>query len=234
VHLKSVTLHPERFPTHDVYPFNLPVFHRKERLVFDTPVTLFVGENGTGKSTLLEALARKCGIHIWRYDGGRRYRYNPFEEQFHEYISIEWRTGQVPGSFFGAQIFHDFAQILDEWAASDPGQLEYFGGKSLMAQSHGQSLMSYFKSRYKLRGLYLLDEPETGLSPKSQLELLEILADENYTGKAQFIIATHSPLLLACPGAVIYSYGGERIEAVRYEDTEHYRIYKRFMVDHYG
>ena len=98
----------------------------------------------------------------------------------------------------GLRFFKDFTHVLDEWAVSDPGQLEYFGGELLVTQSHGQSMMSYFRARYKIRGIYLLDEPETALSPKSQLELLDIINKNSLTGQAQFIIATHSPLLLAC------------------------------------
>ena len=109
--------------------------------------------------------------------------------------------------------------------------LEYFGGKSLVQQSHGQSLMSFFKSRFKIKGLYLLDEPETALSPKSQLALLTLLKEMSRAGHAQFIIATHSPILLACPGSVIYSFDHIPIRQIAYEDTEYYRIYKSFMND---
>ncbi len=230
MHLKSVTLHPDKYPLRDRYPFNLPIFHHAQTITFTTPVTLFVGENGSGKSTLLEALAHLCGIYIWR-DERRRYQYNPYEETLCQYLSIEWTNGSVPGAFFGSDIFKHFAQLLDEWAANDPGQLEYFGGKSLMAQSHGQSLMSFFKSRYQRRGLYLLDEPETALSPKTQLELLKFLSATGKTGHAQFIIVTHSPLLLASPGAVIYNFDGDRIKQIAYEDTMHYQVYKSFLED---
>jgi len=99
----------------------------------------------------------------------------------------------------------------------------------LIAQSHGQSIMSFFKSRYKIKGLYLLDEPETALSPKSQLELLKLLQEMGALGHAQFIIATHSPILLACPGSVIYSFDDAPVQRIRYEETEHYKIYKNFM-----
>jgi predicted ATPase len=98
-----------------------------------------------------------------------------------------------------------------------------------MAQSHGQSLMSFFRSRYQRRGMYLLDEPETALSPTSQIELLKLLSATSGTGNAQFIIVTHSPILLASPGAVIYSFDGSRIKQIAYEDTTHYRLYKSFM-----
>jgi len=231
MHLKSVTIHPDRYPTRERYPFNLQVLQETPRLDFATPVTMFVGENGTGKSTLLEALAIKAGIHIWRQTWRTRFEVNPYEDTLHRYISIQWTDGAVPGSFFGSSVFQDFARILDEWAATDPGQLEYFGGKSLLTQSHGQSIMSFFRARYAIRGLYLLDEPETALSPKTQLTLLELLAKTTAAGHAQFIIATHSPILLACPGATIYSFDHIPIAPISYEQTAHYRLYKAFMAD---
>jgi predicted ATPase len=231
MHLKNVTLHPSKYPTKDYYPFNLPVFQETACITFDTTVTLFVGENGSGKSTLLQALSNACGIHIWQETERSRFNHNPYEDKFSNYLTIEWTDGKVPGSFFGSEIFRHFRQILDEWAAADPGQLKYFGGKSLLTQSHGESLMSFFRSRYQIKGLYLLDEPETALSPRSQLELLELLKRASDTDYAQFIIATHSPILLACPHAVIYNFDHHLIRPVTYEDTEHYQIYKNFLVD---
>jgi len=154
---------------------------------------------------------------------------NPYEETFFLYIEVKWTDGIVIGSFFSSQIFRNFAQLVDEWEADNPGQIDYFGGKSLIAQSHGQSIMSFFKSRYKIKGLYLLDEPETALSPKSQVELLRLLQEMSALGHAQFIIATHSPILLACPGSVIYSFDHSPVKTIHYEDTEHYQIYKSFM-----
>jgi predicted ATPase len=231
MHLKTVLLHPEMFPTQEHYPFNLSIFHQTPRLAFDTPVTLFVGENGTGKSTLLEALAHRCGIHIWRYRAYTGFDANPYKEKFQDCITVEWADGRVPGSFFGSAIFQHFAELLDEWAATDSRLLKYFGGRSLVTQSHGQSLMSFFRTRYRIKGMYLLDEPETALSPKSQLELLEILGAMSAAGHAQFIVATHSPILLACPGAVIYSFDHAPIAPVQYEQTGHYQIYASFMND---
>jgi predicted ATPase len=229
MHLKNITLHPEKYPTRENYPFSLPIFQQAEHISFTTPVTLFVGENGTGKSTLIKAICQKSGIHIWRDTGKARFERNPYEDELHRYLSLEWTADKVPGSFFGSDIFQYFTQALDEWAATDPGQLKYFGGKSLITQSHGQSLMSFFKARYKIEGLYLLDEPETALSPKSQLELLNLLMRMSCAGHAQFIIATHSPILLACPGAVIYSFDCSPLAQVKYEDTQHYQIYRGFM-----
>ncbi len=231
MHLKKMTLHPEKYPTGKSYPFNLPLFQETRQVTLDTAVTMFAGENGTGKSTLLEALAVACNIHIWRTSERSRPDYNPYEGMLHKYISVEWTNERIPGSFFGSNIFQHFTELLDEWAAADRGQLNYFGGKSLTTQSHGQSLMSFFRSRYQIKGLYLLDEPETALSPRSQIELLYIIKNMSNAGHAQFIIATHSPLLLACPGARIYTFDQTQVQPVLYEDTDPYRIYKSFLDD---
>jgi len=231
MHLKNVTLYPEKYPTKDSYPFCLPILQNTKQIILQKPVTLFVGENGTGKSTLLEAMAIACGIHIWRNTERSRPGYNPYEDKLHLHISVDWENGRVPGSFFGSKIFQHFAELLDEWAAADLGQLNYFGGKSLTTQSHGQSLMSFFRSRYQIKGLYLLDEPETALSPKTQLEMLALIQKMAGDGHAQFIIATHSPILLACPSATIYSFDQPAVTPVIYEETDHYRLYKSFLED---
>lgn len=219
----------EEFPTRDHYPFNLDVLRQTRSLFFFSPVTFLIGENGSGKTTLLEALARRCQIHIWSGMECTRSEPNPYEETLFLYLHVVWTDGIVPGSFFSSQIFKNFAQLVDMWEADNPGQIEYFGGKSLITQSHGQSIMSFFKARYKIKGLYLLDEPETALSPKSQLELLKLIQEMGALGHAQFIIATHSPILMACPGATIYSFDHTPVKTIQYEDTEHYQIYKNFM-----
>jgi len=231
MHLNKLTLLSEEYPTQEYYPFNLQIFHQTGSIGFHSPVTFFVGKNGTGKSTLLKALCQRCGIHIWQNIQKSRLEPNPYEEALYMFLDIEWNDGKVPGSFFGSETFRDFTQYLDEWAAADPATLKYFGGKSLITQSHGQSLMSLFKARYRIKGLYFLDEPETALSPKSQLELLHVLREMAEAGHAQFIIATHSPILLACPGANILSFDHIPVREINYEETEHYKIYKSFMED---
>jgi len=230
-HLSSVSINLDKAPTKAVYPFNLSIFQKTRQLEFSAPVTFFYGENGAGKSTLLSALAERCRIHVWEGVERTRYERNPYEGMFYKFIAVNWTNGSVPGSYFDSEISRNFAAYLDEWAASDPGILEYFGGKSLMSQSHGQSLMSFFKTRYRFKGLYLLDEPETALSPGSQLELLRVLKEMGNAGHAQFIIASHSPILLACPGAVIYNFDASPIRPIPYRETEHYRVYRDFMAD---
>jgi predicted ATPase len=231
MHLRTVFIDQNRFPTRHHYPFNLSVLAGTGALAFDAPVAFFVGENGTGKSTLLKAIAVRSGINIWQ--GERRFRRtgNPYEEKLYTAIGLKWRHGPVPGSYFDSQVFRHFAQVVDDWAANDPGVLAYFGGKSLLQQSHGQSLLSFFHARFQIEGLYVLDEPETALSPKSQLDLLSLLQETSRAGHAQFIIATHSPILLACPGSRIFSFDRTPVETVAYEQTDHYRIYKSFMQD---
>ena len=229
MHLKRVNLRPERYPTTEHYPFNLDIFHETKSISFDSSVTFFIGENGTGKSTLLEAIAHRCGIYIWGGIERKRFRVNVYEQRLWEAIDAEWTHGPVRGSFFASQVFRNFAQILDEWAAADPKVLEYFGGKSLVTQSHGQSMMSFFKARFKIEGLYFMDEPETALSPRTQLDLLKLLRDMGQAGHAQFIVATHSPILMACRGARIYSFDHIPVKHVHYEETEHFQIYRNFM-----
>ncbi len=231
MHLSRVTLVPEEYPNDTDYPFNVEALRGTRELDFVSPVSFFVGENGSGKSSLLKALCRKCGIHMWHAETERRFQRSPFEDSLHAFLSVTWTDGPVPGSFFASEAFRDFAQYLDEWAVADPALLGYFGGRSLMNQSHGQSLMSLFKARYRIKGLYLLDEPETALSPKSQLELLGVLKQMADAGHAQFIVATHSPILMACPGATIFSFDHIPVTTLEYEDTEHYRLYRDFMQD---
>ena len=231
MHIHFIRFLADQYPTRDHYPFSLDLFRHTPEITFSSPVTFFAGENGSGKSTLLEALAHKCGIHIWRPNERGRVDRNPFEGELYRFIQVQWRNGPVPGSFFSAEIFKNFAVNLDDWAATDPGQLDYFGGRSLLTQSHGQSLLSFFSNRYRIKGLYLLDEPETALSPRSQLELLRILRDMSRAGHAQFVVATHSPILLACPDAAIYSFDRSPIKRVAYEDTDYFTVYRDFMND---
>ncbi|MBN1626681.1 MAG: AAA family ATPase [Deltaproteobacteria bacterium] len=229
--LKKATIDQDRFPTRDAYPFNLEIFQRPVSLEFNTPVTIFTGENGTGKSTLLTALCRKCNIYMWEGTYRQRCTTNPYENMLDRALRIEWRNGTVPGSFFSPELFRHFSQLVDEWEASSPGLMEYFGGKSLMTQSHGQSCLSYFRARFRIQGIHFLDEPEAALSPASQLEFLKIITEMGEAGTAQFIISTHSPIIMSCNKAVIYNFDGNSIDRISYKETPHYRVYKKFFSD---
>ena len=231
MHLNAVTILHDRFPTRDHYPFNLDVMQQTETIPFTTPVTCLIGENGTGKSTLLRAIAIKCGIYIWGDTWSPRVTPNQYERRMPEAISVSWHDGSVPGSFFDPQNFKSYTKLIDEWAVADPATLSHYGGSSLVTKSHGQSLMAYFTNRYRKRGIYFLDEPETALSPKTQVSLLKLMTDMSKGGHAQFIVATHSPILMACPDATIWSFDESPVSHVAYEDTEHFRVYRDFMTN---
>lgn len=229
MHLASVIFEQDKFPETNCYPFNLEIVKSISRIDFTNPVTFFTGENGCGKTTILRAIAMNCGTYIWEFSERPKYNFNQYEDSLSRMIKAVWTEEIVPGSYFDARNFEYFTKLLDEWAITDPGQLTYFGGKSLVAQSHGQSLMSFFRSRYGLKGIYFLDEPETALSPKSQIELLRLIAEVSRDGRAQFIIATHSPIILSVQGATIYNFDFNRLKVVDYKETDHYLVYKDFI-----
>jgi predicted ATPase len=234
MYITKVRIDRESFPTQQLYPFNIPSLRETPELTLRKPIVFFVGENGSGKSTLLDAITRKCGIHVW--DKPRRHvaHHNPYETRLANHVNVTWANGRVSGSLFRAETFHDLADFLDDVALCDPGQLEYHGGRILNTLSHGEGILSYFGGRFRVKGLYFLDEPEAALSPASQLKFLELLQQLGAEGHAQFIIATHSPILLACPGAQIFSFGETRIEEVSYRETSHYQIYHKFFVEQAG
>jgi len=231
MHLIKVKLYSDHYPTSHHYPFNIPVLRETSELILRKPVVFFVGENGSGKSTLLEAITKKCGIYIW--DKPRRHvaHDNPHETRLSDFIQVTWANGSVPGSLFRAETFRDFADFLDDVALCDPGRLKYHGGHILNTLSHGEAILSYFGGRYHIKGLYLLDEPEAAFSPASQIKFLKLLRRLEAGGHAQFIMATHSPILLAYPGAQIFDFDSPRIEEIGYEDTAHYKLYKQFFTD---
>lgn len=228
--LRSVKLLAEKIQNKREYPFSIPSIRSFEQLDFYEPVTFFVGENGSGKSTLLEAIAHQCGFNSG--GGGRNNSYN-FEEAspaLSEYIRLSWMPKINQGFFLRAESFFHFASYLDQLAEEDPTfNYEGYGGRSLHEQSHGESFLSLFLNRFGDQSIYLLDEPEAALSPARQLAFLRVIHDLAKGGNAQFIIATHSPILLGYPGAQIYNFDASPIEQIDYEETEHYQITMGFL-----
>lgn len=222
MYLRQVRLLTEKYPNRKEYPFSIPALQNLESLSFDKNITFFVGENGSGKSTLLEAIAYQCDFHT---AGGGRHNYyevDASDAPLGEYIQLSWLPKITNGFFLRAETFYQFASHID--SINGTGS---YGGRSLHAQSHGESFLSLFRNRFGHKAIYLLDEPEAALSPARQLSLLRVMKDLERS--AQFIIATHSPILLAFPGAQIYNFDQSPIATTSYEQTLHYQITKRFL-----
>ena len=212
-------------PGQDEYPFNIPAFAAGIDISFGAAVTFLVGENGSGKSTLLEALAECCGFNP---EGGNRDHHRvTFADRspLAQALRLEWFPKVTEGFFLRAESFYNFATYLEGVASHD---YRAYGGKSLHEQSHGESFLALFAHRFE-QGLFILDEPEAALSPQRQLSFLRILYDLATPGHAQFIIATHSPILLAFPGAVILDLDGDAIRETAYQDTRHFQVTRDFL-----
>ena len=232
--LHSLTLQPA--PHHD-YPFNVPAIQSLTMLTFaDSRLTFFTGENGSGKSTLLEAIALKYGLSL--EGGNRNFNFDPDLPQCDTYplaraMKLSFRPARTgEGFFFRAETLWNFATTIDE-KDKEPfgGSLnESFGGKSLHARSHGEAFMTVLDFKFRRSGLFLLDEPEAALSPQRQLSFLILIHQtlRDYPD-AQFIISTHSPILLDLPDAQILSFDNEGIHPIAYEDTPAFQITRRFL-----
>ncbi len=228
--LRKATLLKGKITDFKTYPFSVPAISGMDTLDFVREVTFFVGENGSGKSTLLEAIAYQCGFNT--AGGGRNNVHDVDSSQaaLGDYIRLSWLPKISQGFFLRAESFYHFASHLDELVKDDPTfHYQGYGGRSLHHQSHGESFLSLFLNRFRSKGIYLLDEPEAALSPARQLAFMRIIHQLVSRGNAQFIIATHSPILLGYPNAKIFSFDSASIESVRYEDTEHYQITKGFL-----
>lgn len=222
--IRSAVLNRERIGEPDVYPFCLPALRNLDRLDFKSRVTFLVGENGTGKSTLLEAIAVSYGFNA--EGGSRHFNFATWESHsaLSEYLTL-WKGVRKPGDgyFLRAESFYNVASEVDRLDLA-----HNYGGKSLHAQSHGESFMSLLLDRFRGGGMYILDEPEAALSPSRQLAMLARVHDLIGMG-SQFIIATHSPILLGFPGADILVLGEDGITPTPYEETEHYILTKAFL-----
>ncbi|MFD1030613.1 AAA family ATPase [Metaplanococcus flavidus] len=229
--LKRISLLNETEIDANEYPFTIPAIKSFSQLELTSNITFFVGENGSGKSTLLEAIAEKCEFNT--AGGGRNntYEVHASDSVLGDYLRLSWMPKITNGFFMRAESFYHFASHIDELQKEDPDAYRSYGGRSLHEQSHGESFFSLFQNRFYERAIYLLDEPEAALSPQRQLAFLRILHDLTVQGNCQFIIATHSPILLGFPGAKILSFDEGKIEEIDYEQTDHYQITKYFL-DH--
>jgi predicted ATPase len=222
--LKAIKLKRNQVPSIEEYPFCIPAIRELNDLRFDCPVTCFIGENGTGKSTLLEGIAVAMGFNP--EGGSRNFRFATRESHsdLHEYLQPV-RSGIRPrdGYFIRAESFYNVATAAEQYGVN-----AYYGGDSLHAQSHGESFMALVLNRLKGKGLYLFDEPEAALSPTRQLSLMVAMHDLVEHG-SQFLIATHSPILLGYPGASILQFGSGPITPIEYRRTEHYVVTRAFL-----
>ncbi len=219
-YIRCVELKRDEIADFKHYPFSLPVVKSLNHLALHPGVTFIIGENGTGKSTLLEAIATSYGFNA---EGGTinfNFSTNETHSELNKYIRlVKGVTKPKNGFFLRAESFYNVATNIDELDSQSNGLIDSYGGKSLHQQSHGESFLSLFLNRFGGNGLYILDEPEAALSPMRQMTIVSIIHDLVKRG-SQFIISTHSPIIMAYPNAVIYELK-DKFEIVKYEQTQH-------------
>jgi predicted ATPase len=236
-YLREISLKRDKISEPSKYPFSIPAVRQLEVLRFDPDVTFLVGENGTGKSTLLEAISVALGFNA---EGGtKNFSFCTRASHSELYTCLRLvRSHRRPkdGYFLRAESFFNVAseiERLDSEPGSGPLIINSYGGRSLHEQSHGESFLALMTNRFQGQGLYILDEPEAALSPKKQLLMLRRIRQLVHLN-SQFIIATHSPLLLAYPNAKIIALDERGYKPIAYENTEHYQLTRRFLDDPNG
>ncbi|WP_160715429.1 AAA family ATPase [Chitinophaga solisilvae] len=225
--LTEMIFNREKITSPGEYPFNIPALRRLSSLKFHPKVTYLSGENGMGKSTLIEALAVACGFNP---EGGSihfNFSTHPSHSVLHQYIRLV-RGASRPknGYFLRSESFFNVATNIDQM--EDPLLLNSYGGKSLHEQSHREAFWALFMNRFSGNGLYILDEPEAALSPTRQMAMLTRM-HELVQQQSQFIIATHSPIIMAYPDALIYELTETGIRKTSYTETENYRVSHQFI-----
>lgn len=229
-YLREIQYKKEKEFSCDVYPFCIPAIGSLDSLSFHPDVTFFVGENGSGKSTLIEAIAILLRFNA---EGGTKnsmFSTSNTHSELHNYLKIiKGYKRPTDGYFLRAESFYNLASFMDD--IGDPRYLKPYGGKSLHRQSHGESFIATLSRKLRGNGLYIMDEPESALSPTRQMTALSEI-HRLVEKKSQFIIATHSPILLAYPNSVIYQFSQDGIKKIDYKETEHYKITKMFLDRH--
>ncbi len=231
-YLKSIRLERERVESFEQFPFSLPAIQNLDEVDLHPNVTFFVGENGSGKSTLLEAIAISLGFNP--EGGSKNFNFVTREShsKLHEFLTISKGISRPKDGFFlRAESFFNVATEIEKLDAESDGGAAIsgaYGERPLHEQSHGESFLSLLNHRFRREGLYLLDEPEAALSPSRQLAVLSRMHQLVFE-RSQFVIATHSPILMAYPDAKIYSFGDKGIMPVKYSDTEHFRVTRDFL-----
>ena len=228
----------------DALPWCLPTFQGLSELEFRQPVVFFVGENGTGKSMLLEAIAEGCGYDLTSGSRNTVVGQAKPRSPLAGALRLVWHKTSHRGFFFRAESFFNFASYLDT-LKSDLEEIEKevgrplgshqvhapYGGRSLHTRSHGEAFWELFSNRFRSQGLYLMDEPEAALSPLRQLAFLALLKQMVEEQGSQFLIASHSPILLAYPEAQIFSLDLSPMQTIEYEETEAFTIVSNFLKD---
>ena len=215
----------------NVFPFSLPAIRALAEidLHLHPGVTFLVGENGSGKSTLIEAIAVAAGFNPEGGTTGMRFTTRGSHSGLHEALRLVRGTRRPSNGFFlRAESFFNVATLVDQLAEEDERFIQHYGGISLHERSHGESFLALANNRFSGNGLYVLDEPEAALSVTGNLALLHRMADLVADG-SQFIVATHSPILMGFPEATIYQLGDQGFEPVPYEQTEHYLLTRSFL-----
>lgn len=228
--IRGMELMRDKIPSFSKYPFSLPAIHDLFDLAFHPQVTFIVGENGTGKSTVLEAIATAYGFNP---EGGtKNFNFSSMEthSNLHTYIRL-MKGFSMPkdGFFLRAESFYNVATNIDELdkGGRSPRIIDSYGGHSLHEQSHGESFLALFLNKFRGKGIYILDEPEAALSPTRQMTMVSRMHELVMEG-SQFIIATHSPIIMAYPNAIIYEIK-DGFHKVKYEETEHYQVTRNFL-----
>jgi predicted ATPase len=229
-YIRSVELRKDKIQSFDGYPFCLPAIRNLNQLTFHPKVTFIVGENGTGKSTILEAIAVAYGFNP---EGGtRNFNFSSMNthSELYNYIKLAKGVKKPENGFFlRAESLYNVASNIDELDKGDGGPkiIGSYGGRSLHEQSHGEAFLAIFMNKFGGKGIYILDEPEAALSPSRQMSIITRM-HELVGQESQFIIATHSPIIMAYPDSVIYEIK-EDLRIVKYESTEHYQVMRTFL-----